>query len=477
MKYAMMVFDVGKTNKKLLIFSDDLKLLHAESIKIGELKIHDVLCDDIQRLEKWLKERVKAVCNKYEVKGMNVSTHGATLAYLSKGSLAFPIISYNHDIEPRIRREFYEEFGSPVELYMITGAPPYGRLITAGLQVYWFRRRYPEIFSKVDKILFYPQYLLYSVSGLEASEITSIGCHTYLYDLRRMDWSSIAKRLKVDHLSPSLVNVWDRLGDFKIDGSRLFIAPGIHDSNASILPFASEKGDILLASTGTWCVFMYPRASFDPRPEDLRKDVVYYVSAYGKPIRASRFAGGYEHDHYVNLIKEKFGVDPRGMALDLEVIKELIKERRDFITPGLIEGTGQFQESKPKIIGDAFYRGSKRAYHLLNLSLAIQSYVAISLLTGDRRPDIIVLGGFANNEIYLSILSSLLAKNRVFKSTFSETTGLGAAICCKCAVEEIKPDDVGVKLPLQEVLKPEIDLDHLMDYVNAYIEASEGSSS
>lgn len=475
MEYAMAIFDIGKTNKKLLVFSDDLAPIHVESIRIGEVEKNGVLCDDVEKLENWFSERLKRIAERYAIRGLNVSTHGATLAYLSRGSLAFPIISYNHDIEHEIRREFYDRFGSPLELYRITGTPPYGRLIIAGLQVYWFSRRFPEIFSRVDRILFFPQYLIYSISGLEANEITSIGCHTYLYDLRTMDWSIIARDLGVDALSPKLVNVWNPLGEFGLSGLRIVAAPGIHDSNASILPFMSERRNILLASTGTWCVFMHPRGGFNPKPEDLDRDVVYYVSPYGDPIRSSRFAGGYEHDYYAELIKERFRIDPRKMPLKIDALRKLIKYKRDFITPGLIEKTGQFQRSKPRIIGDAFYKDPALAYHLLNLDLAIQSYIAIRLIMNEGEPDIVVLGGFANNDIYLSILSTLFPENRVFRSTTPEITGLGAAICCKCAIEGLKPDEISIKPSLQEIPKLELDLDGLEEYVSLFTEFSSTS--
>jgi len=474
MEYAMAIFDIGKTNKKLLIFSDDLKPVHIESVKIGEVRKDNLLCDDIEKIESWLHEKLRVVSRKYEIKGLNISTHGATLAYLSKGSRIFPIVSYNQEIEPEIRQEFYERFGSPLELYKITGTPPFGRLIVAGLQIYWFKRRFPEIFRKVDRILFFPQYLLYSLSGFEASEVTSIGCHTYLYDLRNMSWSMVARELEVDKRSPSIMDVWDEVGTFNLNGSRIVAAPGIHDSNASVLPFALEGRDVLVASTGTWCVFMYPGVGFNPKASDLDKDVVYYVNPYKEPVKSSRFAGGYEHDHYAKLIERKFGVDPRGIDLDPEVLDEIISRRKDFVTPGMIEKTGQFQKSKPRIIGNGFERSAKHAYHILILSLAIQSYIAINLISEGRRPDIVVLGGFANNELYLSVLSALLHENKVFRSIFSETTGLGTAICCKCAIEGVKPEDIKAKPSLQEILKPEIDLDKLEKYVNEFVEVCSG---
>jgi len=472
--YYLAIFDIGKTNKKFLIFTEELKVVYSESTKIGEVERDGILCDDNERLEKWMREVLITASKKYHVRGLNISTHGATLAHLSKGALAFPIVSYNHDIEPEVRKAFYQRYGSPKELYEVTGTPPYGRLIIAGLQIYWLHHQFPDAFSRIDKILFFPQYLLYVLSKLEVSEVTSIGCHTYLYDLRNMDWSFIARDLGVDCLCPSIIDVWGNSGEFKINDSKIIAAPGIHDSNASIIPFIIGRQDALIASTGTWCVFMYPRAEFAPRADDLKRDVVYYINAYGRPVRASRFAGGYEHDYYLKLIMERFNIDPRGMVLDKEVLEGLLRERKDFIMPGLIENTGQFQESKPGIIGDVFYKDVKKAYHLLNLSLAIQSYIGMNLITDEKKPPIVVLGGFANNNIYLSILSTLLDQQPVLKSLFSEITGLGTAICCKCAVEDLKLHEIKVKPPLEEIPKLEIDRDVLENYVNKFIDIASG---
>ena len=99
MEYAIAVFDIGKTNKRLLLFSEDLTPIHVESIRIGEVRKDNILCDDIERLEDWLRERLRNASRKYRIKGVNVSTYGATLAYMSRGSRAFPVISYNQDIE------------------------------------------------------------------------------------------------------------------------------------------------------------------------------------------------------------------------------------------------------------------------------------------------------------------------------------------------------------------------------------------
>jgi len=406
MKYAIATFDIGKTNKKLIVFDDDLNPLFEDKAQIGEIVRDGILCDDAERIVAWVKNSFQNAMRKYDIKALSITTHGATVTYLREGRLNFPIVSYNHDINESIRRMFYEEFGDPFSLYAITGTPPWSRLLNVGIQIYWFRKSYPEKFAETDTILFFPQYLTYELSGIKSCEVTSAGCHTYLFDFRKRWWSFIAEKLEVDQRSPDFTEVWRPIGKLMINGSEVTITPGIHDSNASILPYIARGQEFIFASTGTWCVFMNPYSGFNPRKEDLEENILYYADSFSRPVKSLIFPGGYEHDHYVKLIRDRFGVSPLGIPPNLQLIEEILKRKKDFVTPGLIEKSGRFPYSKPKIIGDLFYKDPESAYHILNLSLAIQSYAAIESISEERDIDAIVQGGFANNMIYLTILSA-----------------------------------------------------------------------
>lgn len=475
MERAIAVFDVGKSNKKFIIFSDDLKPIYSDSIKIGEVEIDGILCDDTNSIISWMKDKIFDASKKWRIGALAVTTFGATIANLKKGTLRMPVVSYNHEIDEQIKKKFYDEFGSPLELYMQTGTPPYGQLLNAGIQVYWIKEKFPEIFNDLDEVLFLPQYLTYMLTGFRASEITNIGCHTYLYNIAEKGWSDVARSLMVDVRSPEMFDVWSPLGDFKIGNLNLLVTPGIHDSNACLLPYIIRGGNFLLASTGTWCVFMHPGESFNPRSDDLYMDVLYYVDAYGRPVRSSRFKGGYEYDYYTAIIRSKFSADTERISFDVNLLNGILRREEDFIAPGLVEGSGQFQRSRvtgARIVGSSFNKSAKEAYHLLNLYLAIESYVAINLITNGKNVDIIVQGGFARNNIYLSILSALFPKNRVLKATFPEATGLGAAICAKCALEDMKPHEMSadvLNMGEMEIPKPPVDFEKLQSYIDAFM--------
>ena len=457
------VFDIGKTNKKFSIYDSSLRPVFTSSVQIGEMRVGDLLCDDAESILKW----VRATLGEWRGKlsAIAVTSHGATLALLNEaGELVMPIISYNHEIEEGVKRSFYEEFGAPEELYMRTGTPPLGQLLNAGLQLYWVARRFPEKYQRVKRVLFFPQYIVHAISGLEAAELTSIGCHTYLWDLLVGRWSSVAEGLDVPPRSPSFRSVWEGLGE----ADRAVITPGIHDSNAALLPYlVTEKERFLLASTGTWCVLMLPGAPFAPSPDDVYRDVLYYVDAYGRPLRAARFKCGYEFDCYVDIIRRWFGADPLKLEFDARLATEVLKEGEVYFVPTLTPGTGQFPRSKGRVEGKP--RDPARAYYYLNLSLAIQTWYAVRLVAGGERLKVHVQGGFARNPVYLAYLATLLRDCQVIRAENPEATSVGAALTALCAMEGSKPWELEVEIPglRGKVVEP---LDVGEEVVNSYVE-------
>jgi len=89
------VFDIGKTNKKVILFDYDLKLIWEAEEKFAETTDDDGFpCDDIDQIEKWIKDSVirLARSDKYNLTAINFATYGATLAYLDEnGKKVTPI--------------------------------------------------------------------------------------------------------------------------------------------------------------------------------------------------------------------------------------------------------------------------------------------------------------------------------------------------------------------------------------------------
>ena len=477
---SIAVFDIGKTNKKFTVFDGDLNAIHTSSIRIGEKRSNDLICDDVDAIRAWMHSKINEALNRYNIGSIVVTTFGATVALLdSKSTLAFPVVSYNQEIEPAVREGFFEEFGSPEELYARTGTPPLGQLLNVGLQLYWVKSEFPKVYERTRTILFLPEYFSFTLCKAESAEITSIGCHTYLYDIVDEDWSVVAEGLEFPRRTSSIRNVWDCIGQY----GDAEVAPGIHDSNASLAPFLlRERDKFILASTGTWCVFMYPRSGFNPDRRVIDRDILYYIDVYGNPVKSARFKCGYEFEYYVDAIKERFNVDPLRIPFNEDVAVRVIREKTAYVIPTLTLGTGQFPRSKGRIVNErGFFRDPVTAYHVLNLSLAAQTYFALSMLTQDESGlRILVQGGFAKNIHYLRFLATLMPNNHIVYYRYTEATSLGAALVGKALLEEESLKDLDVELPQLEGISAEglnIDDKYVKDYLGSFRKLCEEGAS
>ena len=135
-------------------------------------------------MENWIRESIAGLVEseKYDLKAVNFSTYGATLAYLDEnGTRLTPIYNYLKPMDERISENLYKKHGGRDEFCRRTASPALG-MLNSGLQPLWLKTEKPEIFAKVRHILHFPQYLSYILTGKIYSEHTSIGCHTALWD-------------------------------------------------------------------------------------------------------------------------------------------------------------------------------------------------------------------------------------------------------------------------------------------------------
>ena len=98
MEPAVAVFDLGKTNKKLLLLNRDYEVVWETSEQFAEIKDDDGdACEDLKAVRQWFKQSFKEVKkNKaYSVRAVNVSAYGATVVNLDqRGRLTTPVYNY-----------------------------------------------------------------------------------------------------------------------------------------------------------------------------------------------------------------------------------------------------------------------------------------------------------------------------------------------------------------------------------------------
>ena len=68
------VFDIGKTNKKFLLFNKELRLVQQKEVKFSEITDDEGYpCDDIENIEKWVTNCLLSALENgaYNVRGVN----------------------------------------------------------------------------------------------------------------------------------------------------------------------------------------------------------------------------------------------------------------------------------------------------------------------------------------------------------------------------------------------------------------------
>jgi len=491
--YHIAVFDIGKTNKKLVIYDTDLQIINIEKTKIEEYALNNINCDDIKGIESWILENLKKVSSEYDIKVISISAHGATFTCIDeKGELAIPELSYTTDPGEEFHEKFFEEIGSRESLQEETCTPDFNVLLNVGKGIRFAQKIYKDRFDNVKHILNLPQYFSYKLTGVVSADPTYVGCHTYLWNFKENTWSKVVDKLNIRSKLPAkLLKPWNVIGKITDDvatttglSKDTMVTTGIHDSNASLLPhiISSNGHEFILNSTGTWCVIMHEREKIHFNPEELGKVVFYNLSAFSKPVKTSIFMGGLEFEAYDALLKNG---DTKIYQFKPEIYQEIMDKKELFILPGITPGTGQFPESKPRVIeGDKTYDFSdikagnvmpgffidiETAYAVLNLSLAIQTKVSLDRVDMKNGLPIYTEGGFANNDAYNILLGSFYPESDIFLTNLKEATAFGAALLGKAAIEQTHPKDYKELLEIEKIPVRKFRFKGLEEYSNKFL--------
>lgn len=428
---ALLIFDIGKTNKKILLFDQELNVIHEEEFSFDEIVDDEGFpCDDAHRIEQWILDSIERYISsdRYQLKGINFCTYGATLVYLDdEGMRLTPIYNYLKPYPNQLLAGFYESHGGKAEFCRCTASPELG-MLNSGLQLLWFKRMKADIFREVRHILHFPQYLAAMVHGQRISELTSIGCHTMLWDFDQMAYHSWLKQEEI--ILPDPVPVTETF-PVVMEGRTIEAGVGIHDSSASLAPYIlAAPEDFVLVSTGTWCINMNPSNSEPLTVEELEQDCLCFLGVHGKPVKSSRFFLGRIHDQNVERLAEHFFTEDQAyQAVDpgLDRIRELWDQGEN--------GKVFFKKEIPVGLVDLGvdcrqFESFEEAYVRMMVDLMRRLVRSIELILAqkDRTEHLYVTGGFARNPIFRTILCLAFPGKRVFTSEVDNASSLGAAL-------------------------------------------------
>lgn len=430
------IFDIGKTNKKFLLFDEGYNVVWQKKEQFEETTDDDGdPCEDIERLTNWARQTLKQalVDDQHDIQVLNFSTYGASFVHLDgNGRPVTPLYNYLKDYPDDLLDKFYETHGDRQKIALETASPPMG-MLNSGLQLYWLKKRKPELFKQIEHTLHLPQYLSYLFTKEYHSEITSIGCHTALWDFKKNTYHRWVKEENLERLLPDIVDVSETKA-VSINNKSLDVGLGIHDSSAALTPFLLAVDEpFVLLSTGTWSIAFNP-FNHDPLTyEELEKDCLSYINIEGKPVKAARYflGGEYAHqkrklDHYFNHDGSKDDMTPdAGMVQTIRAKqseeRRLVQEKANASGPAPHPPKGEWDVSP--------FPSYKEAYHQLVHDLVDIQCKALDLAIGDTPvKKIFVTGGFTQNPLFIRLLATRYPQKEIYTTSLSNSTALGAAV-------------------------------------------------
>lgn len=429
---VIVIFDIGKTNKKILIFNEQYQLVFEQNEQFNEIADEDgFACEDVQALSEWIKKSFTSLLKKekFQIKAVNFSAYGASFVYIDEtGNTIAPLYNYLKPFPKGLQQKFYQTYGGEILFSQQTASPVLGNL-NSGMQLYFLKNEKHELFKKVAKALHLPQYLSYLLTNIPATDITSIGCHTGLWDFKKHQYHHWVRAEKiVNCFAPILPSSTAIL--FKFNNENYISGIGLHDSSAALIPYLSTfKSPFILLSTGTWCISLNPFNNSALTAEELHQDCLCYLSYQGKSIKASRLFAGYQHEQLIKILAVYFNKPIN--YFETVIFNAAIKcsQVKEGFDNSYISLSSQVQLSIFSKRSLEEFDTYEMAYHQLIFDIVQQQIISTNLvLQGTLVKRIFVDGGFSKNELFMNMLAASFLNVEIFSAIVAQASALGAAM-------------------------------------------------
>lgn len=431
---AIAIFDIGKTNKKLFLFDEEYRIVLERTIQFAETSDEDGdPCENLEELTQWVRETLRDVfaIRKFAIRAVNFSAYGASFVHLDKKrELAAPLYSYLKAYPESLKRRFYDTYGPEPAVALQTASPVLGSL-NSGMQLYRIKQENPRLFSRIQWSLHLPQYLSFLVTGKPAADITSIGCHTQLWNFQLNDYHDWVYREGLVEKFPAILPAENTLTVYR-GAERYEAGIGLHDSSAALIPYlAGFSEPFVLISTGTWCISLNP---FNRKPltaGELAHDCLCYMDYKGNPVKAARLFAGQEHEEQCKRLADHFHTAPDHYK-KVKYNPGLLAEYKP-IHDGS-DGVPMMERSAFGLRDLSAFGSYEEAYHCLLRDIMTQQQASAQLVIRDTKVKrIFVDGGFSKNAVYMHLLAAAFPHLEVFAASVAQASAVGAALAIHSA--------------------------------------------
>src|SRR5262249_27276536 len=135
--------------------------------------------------------------------------------------------------------QFSETYGGESAFALATSSPVLGNL-NSGMQLYALKNDKPELFKQIKYSLHLPQYLTFLICGKLNTDITSIGCHTNLWDFKNQKYHKWVDDEKISRLFSAIRPSDEPVGEYVSEDLSIPVGIGLHDSSAALIPYLAS---------------------------------------------------------------------------------------------------------------------------------------------------------------------------------------------------------------------------------------------
>jgi sugar (pentulose or hexulose) kinase len=415
------VLDVGKTLAKLTLWDEAGSQVARRTRPNARVQADGYWALDATGIEAWLAEILTEFAKMGPIGSIVPVGHGAAAVVLRDGALACPPLDYESRLEGWDRAAY----DRTRDAFAATGSPPLPGGLNVGAGVAWLETQIPDLLAPGAILLPWAQYWAWLLSGVAASEITSLGCHTDLWRPAERGPSHLAISLgwagrlaplrRADEVLGPILPEWVQRTGLPADVS---VYCGIHDSNAALLAargfpeIADHEAAIL--STGTWFVAMrMPGSAFDLGILPENRDCLVNVDVNGIPIPSARFMGGREFELLGRLAEP----DPNRSP---DAGREAISAGA-MVLPTLTPGVGPFPSARGSYLGPP---DAATKHEAAQLYLALVTDASLDLIGARER--IVIEGRFAEERLFVGALAALRPADTVYVSHAHNSVPYGA---------------------------------------------------
>ena len=394
---VLLIFDIGKTNKKLFLFNEAYQVVHEIAAQLDETIDEDGFpCEDIIALSNWITSSIASIKQhqSFDIQQIHYSAYGASFVFIDKELNPLPpFYNYLKPFKDSTLQQFELSYGAMEQMSLATASPYLGNL-NSGLQLYRMKLEQPEKYNKIKWALHLPQYIHFLITGKLASDMTSIGCHTMLWNFAKNNYHDWVIQEGVDKILPPIE-----------------AQVGLHDSSSALIPYLSSFSEpFVLISTGTWCISLNPFNETILTTNELNQDTLCFLSYTKKPVKASRLFSGKEHEQGVLALNKYFN----------KAANYYTQVKYDAHIP-LVANFNSNELSS--------YVDFETAYHHLVGGLVKKQITSTNIIIANTKVNrIFVDGGFSNNELFMNLLAKAYHQYEVYAAAIPQASALGAAL-------------------------------------------------